>query len=281
VAGIGRAVESVHLADFPVADETIIDESLGTEMALVREIVSLGRSARVNSKLKVRQPLEKVEIVLAEASHEAWLADHSPLIREELNVKEVEFTSHADQYVTYTVLPDLKRLGPRIGKQLPALKKALAEAEAALLLARMNANKHVTLKLGDGDVTLDEQDLQVRLQAKPGWAAAQGPSAVVVLSTELTPELVSEGWARELIHAIQTRRKELCCEYTARIEVGVVSNAQESDAQEIADAVNGFSSTIAAETLAVAVKVGPIAGVEPVEITLGGKSLTLYVKVLK
>jgi isoleucyl-tRNA synthetase len=209
------------------------------------------------------------------------LAGHAALIREELNVKEVEFAARADQYVTYTVLPDLKRLGPRLGKQLPALKRALADADAASLLERLSTDKQVILPLAGGDVTLDEQDLQVRLQARPGWAAAQGFSAVVVLSTELTPELVSEGWARELIHAIQTRRKELCCEYTARIEVGVVSNAQESDAQEIADAVNGFSSTIAAETLAVAVKVGPIAGVEPVEITLGGKSLTLYVKVLK
>ena len=125
-----RTVESVHLCDFPTGDTRAIDEPLSLRMSLVREIASLGRSARMGAKLKVRQPLAKVEVILADRSEQGWLADHAELLREELNVKQVEFTEQADQYITYTVLPDLKRLGPRLGKRLPALKAALAKADA-------------------------------------------------------------------------------------------------------------------------------------------------------
>ncbi|HWB00829.1 MAG TPA: isoleucine--tRNA ligase [Pirellulales bacterium] len=278
VAGSGaRELASVHLSDYPTADPSLVDETLSAQMALVREIVSLGRSARTTAKLKVRQPLEKVEIVLAEPRYQAWLEGHAALVREELNVKSVEFAARADQYVTYTVLPDLKRLGPRLGKQLPAVKKALAEANAAELLARMSAQKQITLSLADGStVTLDEQDVQVRLQAREGWAAAQGSSAVVVLSTELSPELICEGCARELVHAIQTVRKDRRLEYTDRIELGI-----ETDDAELQRAARDFTSTIAGETLAGRVVVGPLPGVEPVAIDLGGKAVKLYVKVVR
>lgn len=272
----GRAVESVHMADYPTAEASIVNESLAAEMQLVREIVSLGRGARTTAGLKVRQPLEKVEIILAKQEHRKWLATHVDLIREELNVKVVEFAERADQYVTYTVLPDLKRLGPRLGKQLPALKKALAETDAASLLARLAGDKQVTMILAGGDVTLDEQDLQVRLQAKPGWAAAQGTLAVVVLSTELTAELVGEGFANEIVHSVQTRRKEISCEYTDRIEVAI-----DSGAPEIVVAVRDYADAIAAETLANSVTIGKLPGVDPVELSLSGKSASLYVKVIK
>jgi isoleucyl-tRNA synthetase len=272
----GRAVESVHIADYPTVNASIVNESLAAEMQLVREIVSLGRGARTAAGLKVRQPLEKVEIILAKQEHRKWLASHVDLIREELNVKVVEFAERADQYVTYTVLPDLKRLGPRLGKQLPALKKALAETDAASLLARLAGDKPVTMTLTGGDVTLDEQDLQVRLQAKPGWAAAQGTVAVVVLSTELTAELIGEGFANEIVHSVQTRRKEISCEYTDRIEVAI-----DSDAPEIVAAVSDYADAIAAETLAKSVTIGKLPGVDPVELSLSGKNASLYVKVIK
>ncbi len=119
-----RPSESVHLCDFPVANQTAVDELLSQRMAMVREIVSLGRSARMGAKLKVRQPLSQVEIVLADDAHQSWLAEHDALICDELNVKRVEFAAKADQYITYTILPDLKRLGPRLGKRLPELRKS-------------------------------------------------------------------------------------------------------------------------------------------------------------
>jgi isoleucyl-tRNA synthetase len=271
----GRALESVHLCDFPAGDAAEIDEALSEQMNLVREIVSLGRAARMTAKLKVRQPLAKVEVVLVHPQHQSWLEAHAGLIREELNVKQVEFIPRADQYISYTVLPDLKKLGPRLGKRLPALKQALAAADAAALLAKLESDGQVALELADGPVTLDTSDIQVRLQAKPGWAAAQGSLAVVVLSTELTDELLTEGRARELTHAIQTRRKDLSCEYTDRIVVGVVA-----ESAELRKAVEQFAEYIKTETLAVELKLGPIAGAEPVELDLAGHSSSLYVQVV-
>ncbi|HXT59543.1 MAG TPA: isoleucine--tRNA ligase [Pirellulales bacterium] len=271
----GRALESVHLCDFPAGDAAEIDEALSEQMNLVREIVSLGRAARMTAKLKVRQPLAKVEVVLVHPRHQSWLEAHAGLIREELNVKQVEFIPRADQYISYTVLPDLKKLGPRLGKRLPALKQALAAADAAALLAKLESDGQVALELSDGPVTLDTSDIQVRLQAKPGWAAAQGSLAVVVLSTELTDELLTEGHARELTHAIQTRRKDLSCEYTDRIAVGVVA-----ESAELRGAVEQFGDYLKAETLAVELKLGPIAGVEPVELDLAGYKLSLFVQVV-
>jgi isoleucyl-tRNA synthetase len=242
----GRAVQSVHLCDYPVADPAAIDEQLSAEMALVREIVSLGRNARMGAKLKVRQPLGLVEVVVADPSHKEWLADHAALIREELNVKRVEFADKADQYITYTVLPDLKRLGPRLGKRLPALRQVLAQTDGGQVRAALNADGKVTFMLADGPVSLDSEDVQVRLKAKEGWAAAQGRSCVVVVATELTPELVSEGLAREVMHAVQNCRKEMDCQYTDRIRVAVITASPELHA-----AICSHQEYIEQETLAV------------------------------
>jgi isoleucyl-tRNA synthetase len=241
-----RTIESVHLCDYPTGDATIIDEQLSVRMNLVREISSLGRAARMGAKLKVRQPLAKVEVILADPTHEAWLQQHCSLIQEELNVKQVDFTREADQYITYSVLPDLKKLGPKIGKRLPALKQALAAADAAKLLAEMNTSGSATLTLPDGPLSLTSEELLIRLQAKPGWAAAQGSGCVVVLSTELTPVLVNEGIARELIHVIQAERKELNLDYTDRIEIVYSVSGNLALAQAITD----FAAEIQAETLA-------------------------------
>jgi len=271
-----RAVASVHLCDYPTADPASIDVPLSERMELVREIVSLGHSARMNAKLKVRQPLAKVEVILADAKHRAWLEEHAGLVAKELNVKQVEFPERADEYISYTVLPDLKRLGPKLGKQLPALKKALAEIDAAALLARLEGAAAVEIATADGPVTLDSQDLQVRLQAKPGWAAAHGPAGVVVLSTELTPELIAEGHVRELTHTIQSMRRDSNCEYTDRIELGVVT-----DSAELTAAITQFADYIQTETLCTRIGFESLAGVEATEAKLAGEPVTLYLKRLK
>jgi isoleucyl-tRNA synthetase len=272
--GVGVA-ESVHLCNYPTADRAVVDEVLSERMGLVREIVSLGRSARMASKLKVRQPLSLVEVILADPAHQDWLEEHGALIREELNVKRVEFAPKADQYVSYSVLPDLKRLGPRLGKQIPALKKLLAESDGGRLLTQLEAKGRVTLELPQGPLELDSDDLQVRMQAKPGWAAAQGPSCVVVLSTELTEELLAEGLAREVVHAVQNRRRDLDCRYTDRIAVGLVTESQELKA-----AVEAFGDYLESETLAVEIALDELPGAEPAELNLAGHPLTLYVRVV-
>ena len=271
-----RVTQSVHLCDFPTGEPRAIDELLSARMCLVREIASQGRAARMGAKLKIRQPLAKVEVVLADKTHQDWLAEHAALLREELNVKQVEFTEKADQYISYSMLPDLKRLGPRIGKRLPALKAALAAADAAALLAKLAADKQVTLDLPEGPVTLDGDDLQVRLAAKPGWAAAQGKDCVVVLSTELAADLIAEGVGRELIHIVQGHRRDIHCNYTDRIRVGIVT-----DSAEIMAAAKQFREYICGETLTIELLFEPIRGVEPVEIMVGEHAAQLYVEVVR
>jgi isoleucyl-tRNA synthetase len=271
-----RTEESVHLCNFPTGDARAIDEPLSLRMSMVREIASLGRSARMAAKLKVRQPLAKVEVILADRSQQPWLADHAELLREELNVKQVEFTEQAERYITYSVLPDLKRLGPRLGKRLPALKAALAKADAGELLAQLERDKQVTLDLPDGPLSLDGEDLQVRLQAKPGWAAAQGRSCVAVLSTELTPALILEGLAREVVHAIQTRRRDLTCEYTDRIEVAIAT-----DSPELRTAIGQFREYICGETLAVDLNETIPPGADAAELAIAEHHARLFVRIAR
>jgi len=270
----GRVVESVHLCDYPAGDPSVIDEVLSDRMAMVREIVSLGRAARMDAKLKVRQPLARVEVVLAQSQHQPWLEDHAGLVREELNVKQVEYIQHAEQYINYTVLPDLKRLGPRLGKRLPALRQKLAQADAARLRAELESQGQIVFELDGEPVALTPEDLQVRLQAKPGWAAAQGHTSVVVLSTELSEELVQEGLARELVHAIQNFRKEQSYDYTDRIEIGV-----ETESEQLRAAVAAFADYIGSETLALDLRFEALAGVEPLELELAGQTVKLCVRV--
>jgi isoleucyl-tRNA synthetase len=271
-----RVRESVHLVDFPSADPAVVDRALSERMNLVREIVSLGRAARMNAKLKVRQPLAKVEVILADRTHQGWLSEHASLIAEELNVKQVEFAAKADQYISYTVLPDLKRLGPRFGKQLGAVRAALTGADPATLVRQLETDKKIILPVAGEPVNLEPDDVQIRLQAKSGWAAAQGALCVVVLSTELDEALIAEGLARDLVHAIQTQRKEMDCQYTDRIAVGL-----ETTDPQLAAAIKQFAEYIERETLAERLAVGPIPDVQPIEIKLGAAAAKLSVQVVR
>ncbi len=163
-------------------------------MALVREIVSLGRSARMGAKLKVRQPLARVEMILADRT--------LPRVARAARVADLRRTERQtggdrrgpEQYITYTVLPNLKRLGPRLGKK-PAGASQDARRGRRRQVARRTGGRGQDRRsrCPAGEVSLDRDDIQIRLQAKEGWAAAQGKHCVVVLATELTDELIAEG----------------------------------------------------------------------------------------
>lgn len=242
----GNAVPaSVHLCDYPQANATLVDATLAVRMELLREIASLGRSARMEAKLKVRQPLSSVEVVLADETHCEWLRQHDELLRTELNVHEVAYTTDAQQYITYQVVPNFKRVGPRVGKFMPQVKQWLTSADGGALLSELSASGKVTKTFEGTVIELDGEDLQVRLQAKPGWAAAQGRSTVVVLATELTETLILEGVARDIIRAIQDLRKEMDLEFTQRIVVSIGSCDERVEA-----AIRQFQELICGEVLA-------------------------------
>jgi len=268
--------ESVHLCDYPSGDESLVDELLLDRMESLREIASLGRSARMDAKLKVRQPLSKVEVILASEEHQEWLAQHDQLITRELNVKAVEFASKSEDYISYTVVPNFKRLGPRVGKQMPAVKAALATADGGAMLQQLSAQGTISLDLDGTAVELDGEDIEVRLEAKPGWAAAQGTNCVVVLATEITAELRQEGLARDFNRHIQERRKELDCNLQDRILVGV-----ETESEELKEAIMANLDYLLDETLAVEIRLEAIEGVESKSIQIGEIKAELYVVVVQ
>jgi isoleucyl-tRNA synthetase len=267
-----RVAESVHLCDYPAGDTTAVDEQLSARMELLRQIASLGLSARMANKLKVRQPLAKVEVILSDLTHQKWLEEHDELLRDELNVKKIDYTKDADKYITYQVQPNFKRLGPRIGKLLPACKAALGKADGGRLLAELTATGKVTLDLGE-KVELDNEDIQVRLQAKPGWAAAQGSNVVVVLATELTPELVAEGCARDFVRLVQDGRKDLALDFSDRIDVGIVGASP-----AVEQAIESNASYIRGETLAASLAFAEIPGVTAVDVELGDERIKLFIR---
>ncbi|MEW4456181.1 isoleucine--tRNA ligase [Bremerella sp. JC817] len=268
-----KAKTSVHLCDFPAVDESVIDTQLSQRMELLREIASLGRQARMNEKLKVRQPLSKVEVVLADDTHAEWLKSHNSILCEELNVKKIDFTKEADEYINYQIQPNFKRLGPRVGKLMPSVKKVLGQTDAAALLNALQSEGAFTLTIEGEALTFDNEDIQVRLSAKEGWAAAQGKLCVVVLNTELTPELIQEGYVKDIVRMVQDKRKELDLEYTAKIEVAVVTSSDDVQA-----AVKGHAEYIEGETLATSVGLAAIAGVEPSSTTIADSDVQIYVK---
>jgi isoleucyl-tRNA synthetase len=252
--GLPGVRQSVHLCDYPTGASEVNDPVLNERMGLLRQIASLGRSARMESKLKVRQPLSRVEVTLANDVHIDWLRSHDDIVREELNVKEIHYTSGSSPFVTYSVQPNFRKLGPRVGPLLPKLKTILAAASGADLMDQMSRLGKIVLTIEGKKLELDDQDIQVRLSAKEGWAAAQGKSCVVALNTELTPELIRDGIAKDAIRLIQDLRKRRQCNYTDRISVQILVTAQ-----ALADALMGHQELIAGETLSKEVQVQVVA----------------------
>ncbi len=240
-----RVPESVHLCDYPQADASAIDAVLSDRMNLLREIASLGRGARMEAKLKVRQPLSGLTVALNDDRHRQWLADNDSILRDELNVRAVSFTSNAAEFVTYQVQPNFKLLGPKVGRLMPAVKKRLGEIDGGSVLSELAANGVYRMVVDGEVVELDGESIAVRLLARPGWAAAQGNNCVVALATGLTPELVREGIARDVVRTIQERRKELGLQFADRIQVGIGEAPAELQA-----AVREHSDWIMSETLA-------------------------------
>lgn len=209
--------ESVHLCNYPVADLARIDQALLDEMSLVRDIVTLGLRVRNDHKLKVRQPLAEAKVVVSTGNLRQRVAAYASLIADELNVKEVHFLESADEFVNYRAKPNFRRLGARVGKQMPAVKKALETADVATLRQSLLASGTATIEVNGEVLALDAEDIEIQIVEKQGFAAAGDSATVLILRTQLTPELLDEGLYRDVLNRVQTLRKELELEYTQRV----------------------------------------------------------------
>ena len=211
-----EAPESVHLCNFPAADESFIDPALEKGMEDVLEVVVLGRAARNAGNLKNRQPLS--EMLVASNRPLSIEGELRTVALDELNVKSMRFVEDGASLVKYVLKPQLRTLGPKYGKQLKAITQFLSECDGAEVVSAVRNGGSYTIPL-DPPVVLLEEDLQIFTQSAEGYQAAAGVGVTVALDTRLTEELLDEGCERELVSKIQTMRKEAGFEVTDRIDV--------------------------------------------------------------
>ncbi|MEY8366417.1 isoleucine--tRNA ligase [Anaerovoracaceae bacterium 41-7] len=236
--------ETVHVAYFPKANESLIDKKVEERMDLVRTLVTLGRGTREKERIKVRQPLSEI---LVDGKYQAVIEDLTPLIMEELNVKEVVFAEELDQYMNFSLKPNFKVAGPVLGKNIKAFGAALAKENAADVVARLEAGA-MTLNLDGEEVEIKKDFVDVRINAKEGFAVAMENNVFTILDTTVTPELAAEGLARELVSKVQQMRKANDYEMMDNIKIFVEADA------DVKAAVDTFGDYIKKETLATSIE---------------------------
>ena len=262
-----KAPESVHLCDFPIADESLIDKTLEEQMERLLEVVVLGRAARNGSNRKNRQPLN-VMYVKADGTLEEFFTD---IIKDELNIKSVKFTDEVDNFVTYSFKPQLKTLGPKYGKQLGEIREALANIDGAAAKAQLDSEGAIKLNISIGEIELSVDDLLIEANQKEGFFTVSDRGITVAIDTVLTPELVEEGFMREIVSKLQTMRKEADFNVTDRIIVTV------SGSEVVTDIAIKKSDEISHDTLAQSIKIATPDGYVK-EWDINGEKVTFGVK---
>ncbi|MCC6623177.1 MAG: isoleucine--tRNA ligase [Deltaproteobacteria bacterium] len=238
------APESVHLADWPEPVMAHVDERLSADMQAVRDVVALGLQARNANRLKVRQPLGKAEVVVGHAADLERLARHKDLIADELNVKEVVL-SFESPHVSYALKPDFRALGPVYGARVQLVKRALEAADAARVRTALATEGKVVMPLADGtEAELTSELVKVAVTPAAGFVASAGSVGVVILDATITPALLAEGRAREVLSRIQAWRKQADLDFTARIEVTIGGDPA------LVEACRAHEGFIASEALA-------------------------------
>ncbi len=233
--------DTVHIAYFPEADETAIDKTVEERMDLVRALCNLGRGIREKESIKVRQPLSEI---LVDGKYKDIIEDLSPLIMEELNVKNVVFAEKLDTYMDYSLKPNFKVAGPVLGKNIKAFGGALAKEDAADFVARLDSGEKVCLDLNGEEVEIQKEFVDVRINAKEGFAVAMENNVFAILDTTITDELSKEGIAREIISKIQQMRKQKDLDMMDHITISMSCD------EEVKAAVACHEDYIKSETLA-------------------------------
>ena len=261
------APESVHLCNFPTAEESHIDKELEAYMDEVLKIVVFGRAARNTANIKNRQPIGKMFVKAERALPEFY----QEIIEDELNVKTVEFTDDVRAFTSYSFKPQLKTVGPKYGKQLGNIRKALSEIDGNAAMDTLNEKGALTFDFDGAEVVLTKEDLLIDAAQVEGYVSEGDNTVMVVLDTNLTPELLEEGFVREIISKIQTMRKEAGFEVMNHIRVFVNGN------EKIAEIFAEHGEEIRSEVLADEILPGQTGGYAK-EWNINGEKVMLGVE---
>lgn len=233
--------KSVHISYYPEFDAAKVDLALENKMDMVKNLVKLGRASREEVKIKVRQPIAKV---LLDAKLKSTIGDLTELIKEELNVKEIEFSSDITSFMNYDVKPNFATLGKKLGPKLKPLGQILATADAKTIVDVLEIGGQITFNLNDEDTILEKEDFLINVKAKEGYDVGAEGDLFIVLDTNLTKELIQEGYAREFISKIQQTRKNNNYEMMDKIDITCSLD------DEVKEAIIAFEDFIKDETLA-------------------------------
>ena len=223
-----NAPESIHLCDFPEVNESMIDPELEASMDEVLKVVVFGRAARNTANIKSRQPIANMYIKAAKTLDDYFV----DILRDELNVKNVEFKEDLSAFTAYSFKPQLRTVGPKYGKHLNAIKEYLANVDGNKAMSELKADGVIKFTADDTEIALAEEDLLIDVAKMEGYVTEGDNYVTVVIDTTLTPELIEEGYVREVISKIQTMRKDSDFQVTDRIKVYVTGNAKIADVME-------------------------------------------------
>ena len=264
------APESIHLCDFPTVNEAWIDKDLEADMKELLEIVVLGRACRNTANIKNRQPIGTM-YVKAEKKMGEFYTD---IIADELNVKEVKFADDVESFISYSFKPQLRTVGPKYGKLLGGIKQALTDIDGTAAMKELKGNGVLKLDINGNDVELTEEDLLIETAQTEGYVSESDGETSVVLDTNLTPELIEEGFVREIISKIQTMRKEAGFEVMDKIKVYAHGN------DKIQEVMKAHEDEIKSEVLADEMVLGETDGyvkewnINKETVTMGVKKLS-------
>jgi isoleucyl-tRNA synthetase len=261
------ALDSVHLCDFPEPGER--DPELEDHMAVARETVRLGLAARGQARLKVRQPL-RAAVVVATGRERAAIERLDELVRDELNVRELRFVSEADELGQVEIKPNFRSLGPRFGRQMPTVAAAIAGLDPSQVAASLREGISVVISVGGQDHELNADDLLITMKPLEGYQVEREGSHAVALDVTIDDDLRAEGWAREIVHAVQAARRDAGFDVSDRIALTLDGDP------ELLAAARAYEAHVAAETLAVEVCCTALPDADPVLVD--GRELRITVE---
>ncbi len=237
--------ETVHIALFPEVNADLIDKDAEERMDIVRTLVSLGRGIREKEKIKVRQPLSEI---LVDGEYEEKISDLAPLILEELNVKSVKFENELERYMNFTIKPNFRAAGPVLGAKVKEFGNYMASVEPKAVIAEIESKGEMKIELSGEEFIITKDFLDIRIDAKEGFAVAMENNVFAILDTSLNQELIDEGLARELISKVQQMRKAADYEMMDNIEIFINADS------DVSEAVRKHRDYIMSETLALSLE---------------------------